>query len=908
MKRLTAFFLSIVTLLFGMMPALQAAAATPTNLIANPSVETSSNGTSPDSWLQGGWGTNTPTFSYLNTGHTGSHSIQVQMSNYTSGDAKWYFAPVAVTAGTTYNFSDYYEATVPTDVVVQLDNGSGTYDYIDMGDVAAATAWTQVSDSFTVPAGFTEATVFHLINSNGTLTTDDYNLSASPNLAVQVTSPTNSTSVSGKAVNLAASASSTDGVTSVQFAVDGKNIGTPVTSAPYATTWDSTTVTNGTHTITATALDSDGQTLTSSAVTVTVNNPVSAGTNLIPNPSVETSTNGTTPDSWQTGGWGTNTTTFSYPSTGAENGTRSLEVKTTAYTSGDAKWYFSPVAVTAGAEYTFSDYYKASIATDVMAQFTDGSGNISYLDLGSAASSASAWKQYTATFTVPAGIVNVTIFHLISGVGTLQTDNFSLTQVDTPTVALTAPTASASVSGSTVSLSATAQDISGVKNVQFQVDGVNVGNPITAAPYTTTWDSTTVANGTHSVTAVATNNNGNTATSAPVSVTVNNATSGNMITNPSVETASPTNANMPLDWQNNTWGTSSVSFAWLKTGGHTGNRAVQVTMSKYSSGDAKWFANPVPVTADTQYEFSDWYKSTVNTEVDVAFDMSDGSTIYQIIGLPDTNGSVYKQFSTTFTVPQGAVDMTVYHLIHSNGSLTVDDEDLQPYKPVGFNRALVTLTFDDGYSSTYDQGLPVLQKYGFNSTQFIITDLVGTTGYMTTQELLSLKADGEEIASHTVTHDDMLTETQAQYTNELSESKTQLQQWIGSPVTDMAYPNGLYDGAILSTTKKYYTGARGVEDGLNSKDNLNAMDLKVQNIYNTTTTAQVADWVAQAQATNTWLILVYHSVDSDTTSSVDGGIYNVTPTQLDSQLAAIKSSGITVETMAQGLAETQAQE
>ena len=126
----------------------------------------------------------------------------------------------------------------------------------------------------------------------------------------------------------------------------------------------------------------------------------------------------------------------------------------------------------------------------------------------------------------------------------------------------------------------------------------------------------------------------------------------------------------------------------------------------------------------------------------------------------------------------------------------------------------------------------------------------------------------------------------------------------GAPVTDMAFPNGLYNKAIVTDTEKYYTGARGVEDGLNSKDNFNPYDIKVQNIYNTTTTAQVADWVAQAQATKTWLVLVYHSVDP---TGAGGSIYNVTPTQLDSQLAAVKSSGITVETMQAALAEVSKQ-
>ena len=58
--------------------------------------------------------------------------------------------------------------------------------------------------------------------------------------------------------------------------------------------------------------------------------------------------------------------------------------------------------------------------------------------------------------------------------------------------------------------------------MQFAVDGANVGAPVTAAPYSVTWDSLGAANGTHTITARATDNAGNAATSAAVTVTVQN--------------------------------------------------------------------------------------------------------------------------------------------------------------------------------------------------------------------------------------------------------------------------------------------------------------------------------------------------------------------------------------------------
>jgi hypothetical protein len=74
-----------------------------------------------------------------------------------------------------------------------------------------------------------------------------------------------------------------------------------------------------------------------------------------------------------------------------------------------------------------------------------------------------------------------------------------------------------------VTLTANASDPTGISTVQFLVDGSPVGSPLLAPPYTSSWDSTTVPNGNHTITARATNGFGVTATSAPVQVTVSNA-------------------------------------------------------------------------------------------------------------------------------------------------------------------------------------------------------------------------------------------------------------------------------------------------------------------------------------------------------------------------------------------------
>ncbi|HXY97306.1 MAG TPA: CHRD domain-containing protein [Steroidobacteraceae bacterium] len=94
-----------------------------------------------------------------------------------------------------------------------------------------------------------------------------------------------------------------------------------------------------------------------------------------------------------------------------------------------------------------------------------------------------------------------------------------------PTVSVTAPTSGVTVSG-TVALTATAAAASGYTNitiasVEFLVDGTSVGTAM-ASPYTVNWDTTTATNGSHTITAKATDSMNDSTTSQGVMVTVMN--------------------------------------------------------------------------------------------------------------------------------------------------------------------------------------------------------------------------------------------------------------------------------------------------------------------------------------------------------------------------------------------------
>ena len=74
-------------------------------------------------------------------------------------------------------------------------------------------------------------------------------------------------------VQVTASANDNVAVKSVQFLLDGKALGAPVTKAPYAISWDTATAGNGPHTLTAEATDTSNNKATSPPVEITVQNP-----------------------------------------------------------------------------------------------------------------------------------------------------------------------------------------------------------------------------------------------------------------------------------------------------------------------------------------------------------------------------------------------------------------------------------------------------------------------------------------------------------------------------------------------------------------------------------------------------------------------------------------------------------
>jgi hypothetical protein len=372
--------------------------------------------------------------------------------------------------------------------------------------------------------------------------------------AVTINSPNNGNVVAGT-VNIAATANDTGGgVISVTFQIDGTTLATDY-SAPFSASWNTTAYSAGAHTITAIAHDSTGNEGTNS-VSVSVNNATGSTETIWFDDAIPNGANsgGSGGDGWN---WITANPT---PASGIRAHQSNLASGLHEHFFDWA--YFGMMAIAPG-DTLFAWVYLDPVnpPREIMLSWRAdnwehraywGANLIEYGTNGTTSRlrvgdipAAGGWVK----LTVPAGAIGLGTtglygmsFSLFDGRATWDaTGKIANTTTDStpPVVTITGPATGATVSGN-VTLAASATDNVGVGNVQFNLDGTGIAW-LYNAPFSSTWNSATVANGTHQLTAVATDAAGNKSTAA-ITITVNNGTTTTTDTTaPAVAITAPTN-------------------------------------------------------------------------------------------------------------------------------------------------------------------------------------------------------------------------------------------------------------------------------------------------------------------------------------------------------------------------------
>jgi peptidoglycan/xylan/chitin deacetylase (PgdA/CDA1 family) len=140
-------------------------------------------------------------------------------------------------------------------------------------------------------------------------------------------------------------------------------------------------------------------------------------------------------------------------------------------------------------------------------------------------------------------------------------------------------------------------------------------------------------------------------------------------------------------------------------------------------------------------------------------------------------------------------------------SVTLEDWEKSRSEYSGLKGRPVVITFDDGYVDFHDHAWPLLQKYGFSATVFVVSDLVGRasewdtrfgapTPLMDWNCLRKLSSQGVSFGSHTATHPFLTMMTPQELAREARTSKDEIEQQLGVPVTSVAYPYGEHSEVI----------------------------------------------------------------------------------------------------------------
>ena len=139
--------------------------------------------------------------------------------------------------------------------------------------------------------------------------------------------------------------------------------------------------------------------------------------------------------------------------------------------------------------------------------------------------------------------------------------------------------------------------------------------------------------------------------------------------------------------------------------------------------------------------------------------------------------------------------------------------ELKPYLDGIKKGKVVGITFDDGYQNILFNAAPILNKYNFTATAYIVSEHVGTSNtwdlskgitqrkLMNEYEINKWLQLGMDIGGHTKTHADLTNISKQQAQREISDCKKELEKEYKIEINDFCYPFGRFNQFICKLTK-----------------------------------------------------------------------------------------------------------
>jgi len=223
-----------------------------------------------------------------------------------------------------------------------------------------------------------------------------------------------------------------------------------------------------------------------------------------------------------------------------------------------------------------------------------------------------------------------------------------------------------------------------------------------------------------------------------------------------------------------------------------------------------------------------------------------------------------------------------------------------PIKP--FDEPLITVTFDDGWESIYSVAMPIMQKNGVHSTQYILSATGDNQEYMSSKQIKMIRDSGDEITCHGATHIDLTVASNKDLLKELTDCKQDLQKEYGVTPQAFASPYGRSNTQTISAIKGLYTSHRntdgdisnGVDEfDVNTKAKFNRYDIIAVTVRRDTPLWQIEQAINYTIANNGWLVLNYHQIDDGPSE------FGLDQKTLENQIHYISGSPVRIVTMSQ---------
>jgi peptidoglycan/xylan/chitin deacetylase (PgdA/CDA1 family) len=189
-----------------------------------------------------------------------------------------------------------------------------------------------------------------------------------------------------------------------------------------------------------------------------------------------------------------------------------------------------------------------------------------------------------------------------------------------------------------------------------------------------------------------------------------------------------------------------------------------------------------------------------------------------------------KRYRPYVVSPDSFAEQMAYLDHHGFRVLRVRDFARALHTGQGVGECTVVLTFDDGLADFASGALPVLDRFGFRATLFIVTGCVGGTSrwerraegrrpMLRWEQIRELAAAGIECGAHTSTHPELDVISPRSAKAEIFGSKQVLEEQLSTDVSSFAYPHGCFDARVRALVKEAgYTSACASKNALSSTE------------------------------------------------------------------------------------------